>query len=139
MTQKFSIFILSRLVMITMLVACGSSSPKDLPATGPDEVVGSFYNWYLGEKSGPPKDARESSLLSSGLVERLDKMLESPVPSDMINFVCAQDFPDSIKILSSEIDGENAAVLVESSFGGTIQIDLLIEGGEWRIADVSCR
>lgn len=137
MIRKLTVSLFS-LVLISMLAACGSQNPVSLPDQDPGEVVQAFYDWYLGDRSGPPKDARESGFLADELVAQITENLESPVPVDQINFVCAQDFPEFVEVVSSEVSGEEAEVHAETSFGTNIRFDLQAVDGQWRIVDVNC-
>lgn len=137
MYQKLAVSFLS-LVLIFLLMGCGSGDQVGLPSEDPGEVAKEFYDWYLGDRSGPPKDPRESVYLAESLIDRLDEMMESTMPSDQISFVCAQDFPDTIEVVSSKIDGERAEVLVRTSFGTNLRLMMEPEDGQWRIYDVKC-
>ena len=137
MIQKLSLSFLF-LVLIFLLVGCGSTDQVSVPDADPGDVVREFFDWYLGDRSGPPKDPRESDFLAETLVTRIDEMMESSVPVDQVSFVCAQDFPDTVEVVSSEIDGENAEVLVRTSFGTNVRLMLQPIEGQWRIYDVKC-
>jgi hypothetical protein len=136
--HKFVMIMVLCMVAVSLLVGCGSSAQPVSVDADPKETVQGFYDWYLGDRSGPPKDARESGYLHSDLVARIDEMMESPVPVDMISFVCAQDIPDYVEVVSSDVQGENAEVLVKTSFGGNVRLFLWADQDNWRIIDVKC-
>jgi len=136
-SRKFYVMLLV-VILVLLLVGCGSPAQGNLPEGNPGDTVKAFYDWYLGDLSGPPKDARESGFLHPELVQRIDEMMESPVPIDQVSFVCAQDFPNSVEVVSSEIKGDTAEVLVRTSFGGNVRLIMRVDQGEWRIHDVKC-
>lgn len=138
MQNKRYLFPIFVSLLMALLANCGSSGQADLPGANPEDAAVGFYHWYLGERSGPPKDARESAYLHPELVQRIDEMMESPVPMDQISFVCAQDFPDSVEVVSSNVRDETATVQVRTSFGSNVRLGLQAYEGEWRIIDVKC-
>lgn len=136
-SRKYFVIILV-VILVFFLPSCSPQAHGDLPVGDPGDTVKAFYDWYLGDLSGPPKDARESSYLHPELVQRINELMESPVPVDMVSFVCAQDFPNSVEVVSSEIKGDTAEVLVRTSFSGNVRLILRADQGEWRIQDVKC-
>ncbi|MBN1667577.1 MAG: DUF3828 domain-containing protein [Anaerolineales bacterium] len=128
------------LLSTLVLTACGNAAPAgDLPETPPETVVQDFYAWYLGERSAGPKDLHDSSAISAGLLARYDEARQSAQPGNMVSLVCAQDFPDNITVIDTQVNGERATVTVTSSFGNTIELTLLVADGTWQIDDVTCK
>jgi hypothetical protein len=122
-----------------ILSACSSGASAAQPGQPPQDVVEEFYSWYLGDPSAPPKDPRQSPLLSPDLLRRLEEMYTSPVPTDIISFVCAQDIPQILEVTPVETGTETAQVDAKTSFGGTVNFHLKVIDGKWLIDSLSCK
>jgi hypothetical protein len=131
------IFILFAMALI--LAGCSgrpaARAAAGAPQESPEQVVQQFYNWYLDERESAPKDARQSGVLTADLTCRIEA---SRLSGELVNFVCAQDFPESVTVGSASLEGDQASVPVETSWGGRLEIRLLAFEGEWLIDEVQC-
>jgi hypothetical protein len=153
MSDRFSVVVavLSTLVALAALTlaACGPAPEAVAGAAGPEAVVEEYYAWYLdyigdrasGEFRNPLVDRayRDSELLTPAFVVSVDELLESFDRSAYDPFLCAQDIPESISVSEATVSGEEASVVVETSFAGhSFEVELEMMGGEWLISDVVC-
>jgi hypothetical protein len=127
------IFILFAIALI--LAGCAGRAAAGAPQESPEQVVQQFYNWYLDERESAPKDARQSGVLTADLSGRIEA---SRLSGEPVNFVCAQDFPENVTVGSASLEGDQASVPVETSWGGRLEIRLLASEGEWLIDEVQC-
>lgn len=107
----------------------------------PEEVVESFYNWYI-EYPGSPLANRgyaESLYLSEKMVVRLDELIASFEGGGYDPILCAQDLPNEIFVREATVSENTAEVPIESSFQGhSIVVNLVLRNGEWKIDGTSC-
>jgi hypothetical protein len=126
------------LAVALILVGCSGwpigRTAEEQTHDSPDVVVQRFYTWYLDDSQAEPKDALQSGVLS----EELSARMKSALPGNSVNFVCAQDFPESVSVGLASIEGDQASVPVETSWGGRLQIRLKSIEGAWLIDDVQC-
>lgn len=126
-------------VLVIAISACSSDasgSGADLPATPPEQVVADFYQAYLA--TWPPQPTNEIKAFSPDFAKRMDDESKSG-HMVVIPFICAQDFPSSMDVASTQVEGTQATVMVKSSFGGTIELTLKVIGGEWKIDNAQCK
>lgn len=139
-TKPFYLLTLIALMLALYLSGCaGQVSAGDTPETAPEQVVQEFYDWYLGDRAAGPKDIHDSAQISAGLLARYDEAMQAATPGNVISFVCAQDFPDSVSVGTAAMQGDTAVVPVASSFGNTIELTLIPVDGVWQIDDVTCK
>ena len=132
---------LSLAVGIVVVVA-GCAWVSQEPELSPQEVVTTFYRWYIGYPGNPlvDREYRQSPYLAESYVEELDEALEGGIHFDPI--LLAQDIPERFTVEEADISGDEATVMVSLYWRGNDtpsvrRVDLaLIEGG-WRITDVS--
>ncbi len=116
----------------------------------PEEVVSSFYGWYLdyingGETMRNPlvdKAYRDCGFLTQDFVARIDEMLSSQEKSAGDPILMAQDVPVEIEVKESQVTGDTATVIVDMYWGGNPNPServVTLEGidGAWLIAGVS--
>ena len=135
MSKKYLLMMFVLLSAI-LLAACANNSIANVPASSPDQVVEQFYSWYLGDREMGPKDLRDSELLSQTYFKKLE---ESSGPGMGSTMVCAQDFPDQVMVEETETDGNHGRVMVKTSFGNHIAIDLQLENNQWLIIAATCQ
>jgi hypothetical protein len=147
----FVAFALSTLVAVAALVltACGPAPEAAAEAAGPEGVVEQFYREYLdyigdrssGEFRNPLVDRayRDSELLTPAFVASVDELLASFDRGGYDPFLCAQDIPESVSVSEVTVSGDEASVMVETSFPGHgFEVELAMVEGEWLISGVVC-
>jgi hypothetical protein len=140
-------FISLILIALAGLAACSSlqvprASPADPLAMTPEEVVEGFYNWYLEYPGNPMSDGafKLSPFLDEALIAAKEEELSLFNMGGADVFLCAQDIPEKIYVQPAQIDGSRASVKVNSSFEGhSIEVELELREGEWKITRVHCR
>ena len=139
-TKPIYLLTLIALMLAIYLSGCtGQASTGDMPETAPEQVVQEFYDWYLGGRTAGPKDLHDSPQISAGLLARYDEAMQAATPGNVISFVCAQDFPDSVSVGTAALQDNTAVVAVTSSFGNTIELTLIPVDGVWQIDNVTCK
>ena len=115
----------------------------------PDQVVAEYYRWYLDYIRSDPKGDfhnplielayQDSRLLTKELINRIDQIVEGDQGINYDPFLCAQDVPESIDVISSFQSDDNVTVVVQSSFYRHIYtVDLVKRWGQWKIMEVNC-
>jgi hypothetical protein len=143
-TQKQSIVIL---LISLILSGCNvlsslNASPTDPLLMTPEEVVESFYNWYMQYPGNPLVDGayQNSIYLSEECIDGIRDTLSSFEKSGIDILVCAQDIPDTLFIQPAIISGEKAQIDVKTSFEGhSIKVYLQKNDEEWRITRFGCQ
>lgn len=110
------------LVAALLLAACGGSSP---------EAVVSKY--FKAAKAVDFKEAKEC--LSDSLTQEFDEITKT-ITEDDIKDLKEENATLNIKVLRTEVDGENATVYFEEAHGDHThekKIPLKKENGEWKI------
>ena len=153
MSDRFPLiaFVLSTLVAVAALAltACGPAPEAAAETAGPEATVEEFYAWYLetigdrasGEFRNPLVDGayRDSELLTPALVASVDELLASFDRAAYDPFLCAQDIPESVSVGEVAVSGQEASVMVETSFAGhSFEVELEMVEGEWLISEVIC-
>ena len=133
MFKRF-VFVLVMVVLLGGVSGCAAQSAAALPQTAPEEIVEAFYAWYLGDRASGPKNLAESEFISEIYI----KAMEEAGPGGGANMICAQDFPDEVRVEDVQIEGDQANVVVKTSFGSEIRIDLNVENGQWMIVGSTC-
>jgi hypothetical protein len=125
------------------------SSTPDAGAMTPEEVVESFYDWYLGyigdpasgEVRNPMADGayRSSEYLTGEFVQKVDGIIASFDKGGYDPFLCAQDIPESFTVDEALVSGDKASLVVHTSFEGhTFVVEAEQVSGRWAISDVIC-
>jgi hypothetical protein len=129
-----------------LLVGCSQlklpdASPVDPLAMTPEEVVESFYNWYLEYPGNPTVDGafKESPFLAETKIKSVEEELQLRMDGGADPFMCAQDLPEKIYAQPAEIEAAQARVRVNSTFvGHTFLVELEVQDGEWKIVHILC-
>jgi hypothetical protein len=135
--------------VMMFLTACGSLSlPLNISAEAgaeeeSEEVVESFYRWYLDYVSttGNPlvdQAYHQNDMLSQAMIQRVDEIIASFDQGGYDPFLCAQDVPESIEIVSSSTSDGTSLVNVMTSFGNRLEVELIVISGEWKIHKIQC-
>jgi hypothetical protein len=136
---------------LAIVVAAGGLAYAGVPTlTGqgqaPDEVVASFYDWYLGyirggeELRNPMVDGayRSSDYLADAFVAEVDEIIASFEGGGYDPFLMAQDIPQSITVGEAMVDGDEAQVRAETSFPGhALTVSLARLDGRWQITGIA--
>jgi hypothetical protein len=110
----------------------------------PEDVVTSFYEWYLGAIDLPAGQNplaeggyRSSEFLSADFVAEVDALLDSFEHGGYDPFLLAQDVPSEVEVGEAVVSGEIAQVVVETSFEGhALLVTLKRTEGAWKIDGV---
>jgi hypothetical protein len=141
---------LAALLVVGGVAAMGLPAAQATDGPTPDAVVSGFYEWYLdyigeaGERRNPLVDRayRTSEFLSEGFVAKVDEQLASAEHFLGDPFLMAQDVPVKVEVGAAEVEGDEASVLVEMTWGGNPvpskrMVNLVRVDGEWRIDQVT--
>ncbi len=156
------LFVFCLLLAALMLTACaGAASASGLMNTRensmevsgaavdgtPEAVVKEFYAEYLdyigrdeasGEFRNPLVDRayREMNGLHPQFVQHIDTLLDGEFRADP--FLCAQDIPQFVSVVSVEREGDRALVLLEDSFPGhQVEVTVDLVDGQWLITGIN--
>jgi hypothetical protein len=119
--------------------------PEGPIPTTPEGAASGFYDWYLWyarEVGNPLVDGvyRSSEYLTPDLIQKVDEILASFDRGGYDPFLCAQDIPDSIILQETDLSGDRASLVVETSFEGHFfTLELREKDGRWAISDVICQ
>ena len=143
MKSRFNAILFSGL-LILIAAACSARVEAAAPAAvedPPDEVVESFYEWYLAQDTSRLGDGsyRQGEQLSETFIQQVDELVASFDEGGYDPFLCAQDVPEWLTCGEPEIEGEKASVPVETSWGTRFEVRLALAEGDWKIADIRCR
>jgi len=114
-----------------------TDEPTEPPGPSPQDVVQSFYDWYLAGRPMAEVVARPE--LSPALVTFLRGFDEPYDP-----FACTEVLPASILAVTSSLSGQTAIVSTVVSADGSNElpgppIDVVLSGtGEWQLEFVGC-
>lgn len=135
---------LIRLILLVGLILAASGcsqAPREaaageLPAVPPDQVVQSFYDWFLDPTYEGIKDYHESEFVSSEYDKEMQKA-GNDRPGNA--FLCgAQDFPESVSVEPAAISAREARVPFLTSWGFGGEAGLRLEDGAWKIILITC-
>jgi hypothetical protein len=119
------------------------------PFNAPEDVVSSYYDWYLSYCCDVAAQMTRSPLvdgayhgsdyLTENFKTEVDLLLASFEGYGYDPFLCAQDIPDSITLETVDISGDEATVVAHGSWEGHEMLVLLkLVDREWKIDDVIC-
>jgi hypothetical protein len=114
-----------------------------IPMT-PEGAVTGFYSWYLwyAREVGNPLVTgayRSSEYLTPDLVQKMDKTIASFDRSGYDPFLCAQDLPESFTLDEAVVSGDEASLVVHTSFADhAFGVELEQVNGRWAVSDVVC-
>ena len=136
----FAIILAAAIVATLAFVLWPTIFMTNKQATGQaEQVVQSFYDWYLSYDGNPLVDHayRSSRYLRPEMVAFLDDFTQGEMGYDPV--LCAQDKPASITPAVSRVAGGWASVDVTTSFEGhAFSVELIQTDGDWRIDKVNC-
>lgn len=118
------------------------ADPAGMP---PDEVVKTFYTWYIDSWHVPnrehiaPDAYKQTGYLTEELIQEIDQAVEEMRKQgpgfDPILY--AQDVPQHVRVEQTDVQGEQATVLLSSSFQGhLLEIGLQQIDGIWKISRI---
>ncbi|MGD9029403.1 MAG: DUF3828 domain-containing protein [Anaerolineae bacterium] len=149
--NRFGLSVLGVLMVLAVIVS-GCASVRALAGgktAAPEEVVESFYDWYLQYPGNVIADGahRSSQYLTEGFVEKVDAGVASFEKGGYDPFLCAQDVPGDLIVGEAEVSGNQARVTVqevwnpgtEFEFVKEVVVELEMMGGGWTIANIICR
>ncbi|MBN1316876.1 MAG: DUF3828 domain-containing protein [Anaerolineales bacterium] len=140
-TRKFSIIFFVGILLVSLLCNCSKPAPSTQP---PEQVVESFYRWYLGYPGNPLVDRayRENDLLAESYIQEIDALLASLDGGHFDPFLMAQDIPVKVEVMETFLSGNTAMVTLQQWWGGNdvprnilIELELSEEG--WLIAGIT--
>lgn len=108
----------------------------------PEEVVASFYAWYIDYPANPlvVGSYKVHEYLTDAFCARVEETLAS-LKNGQGGFdpiLLAQDVPESVTVERVDIDGDTAVALVSTSFAGHfLEVGLVRQEGQWLIDRVS--
>ena len=125
---------------------CPGGALPDVRGLEPGAVVQTFYEWYLACTSGRERRnplaeglLETTGCLSRDLVAHLQETVASYDRGGADPILCAQDVPSSVTVLETQIDADQAQVLLGTSFQGhVLRIGLEQREGWWQIVDIRC-
>ncbi|MFH0891611.1 MAG: hypothetical protein V1867_02420 [Candidatus Falkowbacteria bacterium] len=147
--QIISVFltvILAGAAIVGGAYALKSFKPESPAPEGPlpEKTVLDFYSVWAGYEGNPMVDRiyRESALLTPACVSKIDAVLDTSLAQGGFDPVlCAQDIPEGLNIVDSEISDNAAVVTVLEAFSGgdkIFDIRLVKTNGEWKIDEIAC-
>jgi hypothetical protein len=156
MKRTNNYWIVLLLVWSIFLGGCGktaSASGNSCPAEGngpPESVVESFYAWAIGQASGgreegdfhPPEESYYlRPEVSPELVHHVEKAIAAfrDTAGGASPILCAQDIPEGFKVGEASIQGDEASVVVTTSFGTEITVELIFQDGLWKLREIRCQ
>jgi len=138
------------MVLAVALSGCAPVRALSKPRTpAPQEVVESFYDWYLSYPGNVIADGAygSSEYLTESFVEKVDETIASFDKGGYDPFLCAQDIPGDVVVDDEAVvSGGEATVVVHQVWNpGTeyesvhdLTVVLQTVNGQWRIADILC-
>jgi hypothetical protein len=145
MKKNFLLTLIAALFIIGTAAACvaptASAGDQALPEVSPQEVAQSFYNDYQAmDSSLLSEDAYKTNpYLNADAVKYIDEVVAGFGEGGAYDpFICAQDMPDTFTAAEAVINGSQAVVEVESSWGTRTKVTLDVTDGEWKISKIEC-
>jgi hypothetical protein len=140
MNAKKSLLIWICLLTLAWLVsACAGNQPAVAESQGPEQVVEAYYNWFLSDREAGPKDMRNPTFLSHGIIQEIDEAFaQADLGGPIISMVCAQDFPEHVMLGGATVNGDQAVVPLQTSFGSDMEIELQRIDDQWLISGARC-
>jgi hypothetical protein len=118
--------------------------PESPIPTSAEGAVSGFYDWYLRyvrEEGNPLVTGayRSSEYLTPDLIQKMDETIASFDGAGYDPFLCAQDVPESYAFDDVVVSGDEAEVVVHTSFADhTFVVRLQQVNGRWAVSDVIC-
>lgn len=120
--------------------ADGDHAYAEQPSMLPEELVESYYRWYLSApgRPGARKALKKRRLLSPAFISRLQAQLQTREAQVDLLF-CSEQLPRSVSVQEVLIEGDRAEVLVRTDQDQLLRILLQSHKSDWRIVDVTCQ
>lgn len=130
--------------MMVSLAACQSgglpvAAPADPMIMTPEEVVESFYNWYLEYPGSPLTGGQyaDSPYLAPSFIEKVDQIVASSKGNGDDPFLLSKERPNIVQVSRADIEGEKAHITVTTEFPDQVlHISLEKIDGNWMISDI---
>jgi hypothetical protein len=133
---------LSILLLVCLLL--GGCAKTAEPSLSPQEVVTSFFRWYIGYPGNPLRDGeyRTSPYLAEAFVAKVDEILASFDRGGFDPFLLAQDIPEQFTVNEAIVSENRASVTVDFYWTGNPvptprQVELELLDGEWKITGIA--
>jgi hypothetical protein len=127
------------LALAISVAGCQGKQPAAAEAQGPEQVVEAYYNWFLSDRQAGPKDMRNPTFLSQDFIQEIDAAFaQADLGGPVISMVCAQDFPEHVMLGAATVNGDQAVVPLQTSFGSDMEIELQRSDGQWLISGAKC-
>jgi hypothetical protein len=110
----------------------------------PEGAVAGFYSWYLwyarnGGNVLADEVYRQSEYLTEEFVQEVGETVASFEKGGYDPFLCAQDVPESFSMDTPIVSGDEASLVVRTSFEGhAFTVELQETEGRWAISGVVC-
>jgi hypothetical protein len=108
-------------------------------AENPSQVIKAFYEAWISHPENPLAAEyykTSGAFTPAGIANLESNKFDGMWMADPV--LCAQDTPNSIEVSEAQINGSSASVHVITSFGTKIGVDLVQDGGLWKINALSC-
>jgi hypothetical protein len=142
-------------ILLALFVqGCGNIAQTELPrqesVASPTEVSETFYVWYIDAFGDPEsnnfgsplsnKEYHDSPYLTPSFIGYADEIVASfENQSGYDPFLCAHDIPQTVIADGTFWHGEQASVVMRTTFPGHFfTLDLQKIGGEWKIGNITC-
>ncbi len=111
--------------------------------TTPEQTVSQFFFDWINYEGNPLLDRyyTTSPQVSESYSKKVDEIIESFDKSAYDPILCAQDFPEEIKIINTAIEQNKALITIEKVYsGGSLLSEVYLEhqNGKWLITDIIC-
>ncbi len=118
----------------------GDVAYDEQPSMLPEELVESYYRWYLSApgQPGARKALRKRRLLSPDFIRKLQAQLQTKETQFDLLF-CSQQLPESVSVQEVLIEGDRAEILLRTDQDQLLRILLQSHKSDWRIVDVICQ
>jgi hypothetical protein len=131
-------------LLSTAIIAGISYAFRGFDPQSPEEVVAKFYTDWTSYEGSPvgAQIYRGHASVSEDLALKLDQTIASfPEGGGFDPVLCAQDLPESLSITLLSKDRNNAEVLVEEDFWGSLKnvdVALVKNWSGWKIKSIDC-
>jgi hypothetical protein len=132
----------------SIVASIGTKPNGESSSINPESQVQEFYSWYLDQFTAnsaafrsPLADHvyRHSEYLTTGLIYRIDELLDGFSAVGYDPFLCAREIPSKIHVDGFLIDNNTAGVVVHTNYlEHTFSLELKLEDSRWLIDDVIC-
>jgi hypothetical protein len=153
--KKIALLFASVVVGLSFLLSgCGSKSQAAestaivSQAGAPEQVVESFYRWYLNYPGNFIRDGahRSDDRLTKDLVQKIDEIIASFQHGGYDPLLCAQDIPGDWEVETQSVNEQEAQIVLheiwnpDTGFESVrdVMVHLRVVDGQWRIDDVIC-